>query len=467
MTVDAMLTELEHQGAKGGFPVTHGTYGSKDNSNDFSTVQKPHLVNLSSSSNLKGQFQGQWDGLVVSPILDGIPPSLKGRSSSAVEPGVTSSKHSSRAITPLMPTGYGVKRSDSTLKEKLALTSHFFSTRKLQQPERMLGLTQQDLLKIFSHKVSALSVDPPKSEQSSLRPAHSGDAVTDPPSSTFTELHEPTALDPSSEGISPALSLGNCDSSEGTSSTFFLNNHKAAKRYLIVSKVKRGKYGGIVVALRVATNELVIIKQVNIFSLPANQRYSFPCTGGSKCKCQNCSRHPLQPLTVGPSRGAEYRAAAAAIGATSAHSGVYHAAHNGAVAPFDINTNLTILQLNQQHSPAQFLFSENGPFKEASPLPPTAVNDNLEQSPATVIQPETAENLVPSFEGTVPLELVSLQTENDADELPSFVEYWVHRSSGTFFFVTYTHGPRQRKWRNPKTWFRGRFFNVNWEAYLS
>jgi len=72
---------------------------------------------------------------------------------------------------------------------------------------------------------------------------------------------------------------------------------------------------------------------------------------------------------------------------------------------------------------------------------------------------------------TRPIELVSLQTQNDADGLPSFVEYFCDNDPNlpgeVYYYITKLHGVKRRRWNSAKSWFsKDRYWPVNWNEYL-
>lgn len=62
-----------------------------------------------------------------------------------------------------------------------------------------------------------------------------------------------------------------------------------------------------------------------------------------------------------------------------------------------------------------------------------------------------------------PLELVLLQTNNDADSLPEFVESI--ETDKYFYYITKSHGIKLRKVSRISTWFRPKYHPVNWTEY--
>jgi len=70
----------------------------------------------------------------------------------------------------------------------------------------------------------------------------------------------------------------------------------------------------------------------------------------------------------------------------------------------------------------------------------------------------------PSHNDLIPIELQNLQY-NSNDNLPAFIAYFV--DDRYYYYITKSHGVRQRKLKKPSSWFKKKYFEVDWNSYLN
>lgn len=218
--------------------------------------------------------------------------------------------------------------------------------------------------------------------------------------------------------------------------------------------------------------------------LPAHLKYSLPCTGKTDCPCPSCADHPSTPSIATPTvrafsrvqQGMSRQNSTATEGGSS-----FISQTTGA----QLQSNNPFLQHRRPSNGSVSNLSASNihnqlPSIAGSPSwPESSINGALQDRTPSISQPSTqpstqqqqqqqqSSSTHQQLKGTVPLELIALQTENDADRLPSYEEYWVKQDNSIFYIVTKCHGPKQRRFDTPKTWFKKQYYDVDWNEFLS
>ncbi|CAB5185184.1 unnamed protein product [Rhizophagus irregularis] len=98
---------------------------------------------------------------------------------------------------------------------------------------------------------------------------------------------------------------------------------------------------------------------------------------------------------------------------------------------------------------------------------PTASINSQSQSqssPALSIKSDSSSMFVqPPSINYIPIELQSLHAK--FNEFPAYIDYF--DDGRYYYYITKIHGVRQRKLKKPSSWFKKKYFKVNWEEYLN
>ncbi|RGB39328.1 hypothetical protein C1646_812038 [Rhizophagus diaphanus] len=98
---------------------------------------------------------------------------------------------------------------------------------------------------------------------------------------------------------------------------------------------------------------------------------------------------------------------------------------------------------------------------------PTASINSQSQSqssPALSIKSDSSSMFVqPPSIHYIPIELQSLHAK--FNEFPAYIDYF--DDGRYYYYITKIHGVRQRKLKKPSSWFKKKYFKVNWEEYLN
>jgi hypothetical protein len=94
-----------------------------------------------------------------------------------------------------------------------------------------------------------------------------------------------------------------------------------------------------------------------------------------------------------------------------------------------------------------------------------SINSQSQSSPALSIKSDSSSMYVqpPSINSYIPIELRSLHLKYS--ELPAYIDDFDDEKY--YYYVTKSHGVRQRKLKKPSSWLKPKYFKVNWDEYLN
>ncbi|CAG8493207.1 6149_t:CDS:2 [Funneliformis mosseae] len=291
-------------------------------------------------------------------------------------------------------------------------------------------------------------------------------------------------------------------SESGRKSTFFYKVFSPCK--VICGK---GKTSYTVTARCNVNKKKVVIKRVDKDELKIPDYYKPPCFSPSNCSCGEClyASQPSPPSSVTSSNVIGSRRNSYVTATTWTGSNLSNnspptsilnnssqlSIHNGysQTSYFNNSPSDSILNVGTPHSrlSAQFNKPKKAPsvtFASSAPsceMPSTIPQSSSLETSSIVARSSTIASSIksnsshssisvqppsiyPSHIDLIPIELQALYC-NSNDYLPAYINYFV--DDRYYYYITKNHGVRQRKLKKPSSWFKKKYFDVDWVTYVA